>query len=100
MKIANVKSLVAKLSTVGLVAAACVLASPAKANAQVQFGVGVHFGGPVYRSGPVVVAPRPIYAPPVYGYGYGGYGYAHPRFDPYSWQRHEYYVRHEHGFYR
>ena len=89
MNITNVKAMVAKVATVGLVAAAFLVASPAKANAQVSFGVRV--GGPVYGYGHV----RPVYAPPVYGYGYArpGYGYyGHP----YGWdRRHEEFVRHE-----
>lgn len=46
MKLTNVKSLVTKSLTVGLLAGAFVLAAPAKANAQVA--IGVQFGAPVY----------------------------------------------------
>jgi hypothetical protein len=46
MKIANVKSMVAKLMMVGLAAGAFAVASPA-AQAQ-QFAVGVQFGHPAY----------------------------------------------------
>jgi hypothetical protein len=47
MKITNVKAMVAKGVTVGLLAGAFVLAAPAKANAQ-QFAV-VQVGYPNYR---------------------------------------------------
>jgi hypothetical protein len=47
MKITNVKAMVAKGVTVGLLAGAFVLAAPAKADAQ-QFGVGVQVGSPHY----------------------------------------------------
>ena len=73
MKITNVKAMVAKVLTVGFLAAAFVVAAP-KAEAQVRFGV--RFGAPVY------VAPRPVYvAPRFYGYGYGyPYGFRHDEF--------------------
>ena len=48
MKLTNVKAMVAKSLTVGLLAGAFVLASPAKADAQ-QFAIGVQFGTPVYN---------------------------------------------------
>ena len=95
MKITNVKAMVAKIFTVGLLAGAVVIAAPAKAEA--QFGIGVRIGpapyyGPVYRR-PIVVAP------PVYGFGgYYGPGYARPYgWDarPYGWDRHEGFYRHE-----
>ena len=67
----NLKAIALKLATLGTLAAAFFVASPAKANAQVSFGVRV--GGPVvYPYGHV----RPYYAPPVYG-GYGYYGHAY-----------------------
>jgi hypothetical protein len=47
MKIANVKAMVAKGVTVGLLAGAFALAAPAKADAQ-QFAVGVQIGYPHY----------------------------------------------------
>ena len=47
MKITNVKAMVAKGVTVGLLAGAFVLAAPAKADAQ-QFAVGVQVGYPHY----------------------------------------------------
>jgi hypothetical protein len=47
MKGTSVKSMVAKVMTVGLLAGAFVLAAPMKANAQ-QFGVGVQVGYPHY----------------------------------------------------
>jgi hypothetical protein len=50
MKITNVKAMVAKGVTVGLLAAAFVLAAPAKADAQ-QFAVGVQVGYPHYAYG-------------------------------------------------
>lgn len=46
MKFANVKSMVMKGVTVGLLAGAVVMAVPAKANAEVVVGVG--FGAPYY----------------------------------------------------
>ncbi|WP_158944651.1 hypothetical protein [Granulicella sp. S190] len=50
MKITNVKAMVAKGVTVGLLAGAFVLAAPAKAQAQ-QFAVGVRVGYPQYGYG-------------------------------------------------
>jgi hypothetical protein len=47
MKITNVKTIVAKGVTVGLLAGAFVLSAPAKADAQ-QFAVGVQVGYPQY----------------------------------------------------
>jgi hypothetical protein len=47
MKVTNVKAMVAKGVTVGLLAGAFVLAIPAKADAQ-QFAVGVQVGSPHY----------------------------------------------------
>ena len=61
MKIANVKSMVMKGVTVGLLAGAFALAAPAKANAAVVVGVGV--GYPHYAYG---------YGPAYYGPGYYG----------------------------
>ena len=82
MKITNLKATVAKVFTVGLLAGAVAMAAPAKAEAQVSFGVRVGgprvYGGPVYR--------RPYAAP------YGYYGYAGPR--------HFYYDRYHRGYWR
>jgi hypothetical protein len=76
MKITNVKAMVAKGVTVGLLAGAFVLAAPAKADAQ-QFGVAVQVGYPHY-----------------YGLDY----YARLRFE--EQRRHEEWVRaHEFGRY-
>jgi hypothetical protein len=47
MKSANVKAMVAKVMTVGLLAGAFVMAAPAKADAQ-QFGAVVEVGYPHY----------------------------------------------------
>jgi hypothetical protein len=47
MKTANVKAMVAKVMTVGLLAGAFVMVAPAKAEAQ-GLQVGVRFGGPVF----------------------------------------------------
>jgi hypothetical protein len=47
MKLANVKSMLVKGMTVGLLAGAVALVAPAKAQAQ-QFAVGVQFGSPGY----------------------------------------------------
>ena len=92
MKITNLKATVAKVFTVGLLAGAVAMAAPAKAEAQVSFGVRVGgprvYGGPVY-GGPVYGGPvyrRPYVAP------YGYYGYAGPR--------HFYYDRYHHGYWR
>jgi len=71
----NVKTMVAKMFTVGFLAAAVVMAAPAKAEA--QWGVGVRIGpapyyGPAYHR-PIVVAPAPVYGfygPHFYGRGY------------------------------
>ncbi len=87
MKITNVKAMVAKFFTVGLLAAAVFIATPSKAEAQV--GIGVRIGpapyfGPVYRR-PVYVAPAPVYG----YYGPAFYG------RPYGWDRHEEFIRHE-----
>jgi len=77
MKITNVKAMVAKGVTVGLLAGAVMLAAPAKADAQ-QFAVGVRVGYPGY-------------------YGYPAYGYYGP--DYYA-RRHAEWVRaHEFGRY-
>jgi hypothetical protein len=76
MKIANVKAMVAKGVTVGLLAGAFVLAAPAKADAQ-QLAVGVQVGYPHY---------------------YGPDYYAHLRFE--QERRHTEWVRaHEYGRY-
>ncbi len=70
MKITNVKAMVAKVMTVGLLAGAVVMAAPA-AQAQVRVGIGIGVRGPVYVG--------PVYGAPVYGRGYGyGYGYGYP----------------------
>ena len=68
MKLTNVKAMVAKVFTVGLLAGAFAIAAPTKADAQVAFGV---------RVGPVAVYHRPpVYVGPAYPYGYGyGYGF-------------------------
>lgn len=47
MKLTNVKAMVAKAMTVGMLAGAFVLATPAKAQAQ-GWGVGVQVGYPPY----------------------------------------------------
>ncbi len=82
----NIKSIALKIAALGTLAAAFVVASPAKADAQVAFGVRV--GPPVYAYGHV----HPYYAPRHYGYPvyYGGY-YGHPYY------REHFYGR---GFYR
>ena len=89
MKLTNVKAMVAKGLTVGLLAGAFVLAAPAKAEAQISFGV--QFGTPVYN-------------------GYNDY-YARQRYEQYrrqqayeaqqewarqqAWAQHEAWERHE-----
>jgi hypothetical protein len=77
MKITNVKAMVAKGVTVGLLAGAFVLAAPAKADAQ-QFAVGVQVGYPAY------------YGHPAYRY-YGSDYYARLRFE--QERRHAEWVR-------
>ncbi len=77
----NIKATALKLATLGTLAAAFVVASPARANAQVSFGVRV--GPPVYGYRHAY----PVYAPRVYG-GYYGRPY-------YGWDRHEAFLRHE-----
>ena len=61
MKLASVKSMLAKGVTVGLVAGAIALAAPAKAQAQ-QFAVGVQFGSPAYGPSYGYDSPRDYYA--------------------------------------
>ena len=82
MKTTNWKAALAKVVTVGLVAAT--VAVPSKAEAQVSFGV--RFGGPVYVAPPyrrpMYVAPAPVYVGP-------GYGYYGRDFNRYAWERHE-----------
>ena len=76
MKTTNVKAMVAKMFTVGLVAAAVVMAAPTKAEAQVAIGVRIGHGGyyaPAYRR-PIVVEPAPVY-------GYYGPAYYAPHYD-------------------
>ena len=61
MKLTNVKAMIAKVFTIGLLAGAVVMAAPTKAEAQV--GIGVRIGPAVpygYRR-PVYVAPAPYY---------------------------------------
>lgn len=78
MNITNVKALVAKMFTVGLIAGAVVIAAPSKAQAQISLGV---------RVGPVVS--RPIYRGDVYAPGY------YDRYDHEAWERRQAYLRHE-----
>lgn len=80
MKLTNVKAMIAKAMTVGLLAGAVMLAAPAKADAQ-PVVVGVQVGYPQY-----------------------GYGYDHFRFEQErrreEFLRHEAWVRaHEYGRY-
>ena len=85
----NVKAMVAKMFTVGFLAAAVVLIAPAKAEA--QWSVGVRVGAaPYYGQAygrPVVVAPAPVY-------GYYGRGYEEERRE--AFYRHEREEREEH----
>ena len=87
MKITNAKAMVAKMFTVGLLAAAVVITAPTKADAQVAVGVRIGHGpyfAPAYRR-PIVVEPGPavgFYGPAFYG----------PR---YGWDRRDVYFRHE-----
>ena len=76
MKITNVKAMVAKMFTVGLLAAAVVLAAPTKAEAQVAVGVRIGHGpyfAPAYRR-PYFVEPAPVV-------GFYGPAYYGPRYD-------------------
>ena len=87
----NIKATALKLATLGTLAAAFAVASPAQANAQVSFGVRV--GGPVYHPYAPV---RPYYAPPAYGYGY----YGHPYYGR-GFYHHPYYGRpYGYGYHR
>ena len=87
MKITNVKAMVAKVFSIGLLAGAVVMAAPAKAEAQVGIGVRIGPAYPVYH--------RPVYvAPPVYGY-YGPRYYGGFYGRPYGWDRF-----HDRRFYR
>ncbi len=79
MKLSNVKAMVLKGVTAGLLAGAFALAAPAKADAQVVVQVGHPHYAYGYR-GPVVYAAPGYYAPgyyawhhpvPAYRYGYG-----------------------------
>lgn len=81
LNLVNAKAFFTRAAMVGLVAGAAFMATPAKANAQVAFGlrvgharVGVYAPGPVYYNpAPVYYNPAPVYAAPAYGYGYEGY---------------------------
>jgi hypothetical protein len=78
MKSTNVKSMVAKVMTVGLLAGAVVLAAPAKAQAQIAVGVQLGY--------------------PQYGYQQRGY-YDHERQEAIArheaWERQQAYLQHE-----
>jgi hypothetical protein len=90
MTITNVKAMIAKTMTAGLLAGAFFLASPSKAQAQVSWGI--HVGVPVQTA--VYGAPAYGYDQPSYGY-YGGYD---RRFDDrrrYEYERHEQMERRE-----
>jgi|HubBroStandDraft_6_1064221.scaffolds.fasta_scaffold1481341_2 hypothetical protein len=93
MKITNVKAIVAKMFTVGLLAAAVVMAAPTKAEAQVAVGVRIGHGpyfAPAYRR-PIVVEPAVGFYGATYGPAYGP-GFYGPR---YGWDRRDPYFRHE-----
>jgi hypothetical protein len=80
LKLNHVRTAVTRAAAIALVAGAAFLATPAKANAQVAVGfrdhhVGVAIGFP----GPVYVAPRRYYAPPVYVAPAPVYRYYGPR---------------------
>jgi len=49
MRIQNVKAMVTKVVTLGLLAGAFAMAAPVKAQAQ-EYGVRVQFGNPYYRN--------------------------------------------------
>ncbi len=90
---ANIEAVLTRTAMVALVAGAAFMATPAKANAQVSFGVrvGPVVGGYGYvRPRPIYVEPRPVYVPPVYGAPVYGYYGARPGYD-----RHDAWVRHE-----
>jgi hypothetical protein len=89
MKITNVKAMVAKMFTVGLIAAAVAIAAPTKAEAQVSFGI--HVGAAPYYP-PAYgrpVAPVPVYG--FYGQSYYGHGYEFDRRE--AFERHEAFER-------
>ena len=94
MKITNVKAMVAKMFTVGLVAAAIVVAAPTKAQAQVTFGVRV--GPPVAYYGGGYSNPSYDYRNPQYGYY--GRDYDRERHEAMErrrdWERREYFEHH------
>ena len=89
MKLTSVSAIVAKVFTVGLLAAAVVMAAPTKAEAQVAVGVRIGHGpyfAPAYRR-PYVVEPAPVvgfYGPAFYGPRYGN-----------GWGRREEFFRHD-----
>lgn len=93
MKITNGNAMVAKMFTVGLLAAAVVMAAPAKAEAQVA--IGVHIGqGPYYAP----AYRRPYYVEPAPVVGFYGPAYYGPRYDfdrREGWERHEAWDRRE-----
>jgi hypothetical protein len=76
MKSTNVKAMVAKVMTIGLLAGAVVLAAPAKAQAQIAVGVQLGY--------------------PQYGYPQRGY-YEHERQEARheAWERQQAYLQHE-----
>jgi hypothetical protein len=97
MNIANAKTLAAKFFTLGLMAGAVALASPAKAQAQVSVGIrlGQPWHGGYVRRGPVYVAPAPAYGyydANVYGANYYGRGYGDGdrRFDNDRYERRDF----------
>jgi hypothetical protein len=94
MTITNVKAMIAKTMTAGLLAGAFFLASPSKAQAQASWGV--HVGVPVQT---VYAEPQYGYAQPEYGYYGGGRRYeAERRFEAqrrYQIERHEQWERRE-----
>jgi hypothetical protein len=104
MKITNGKSVIAKVMTIGLLAGAVVMATPAHAQ-RVRFGVSIGVPAPV-RTGPVYVAP--VYAAPAYAPAYVEpayrYGWRRDEFARREAFRHDEWVRaHDygrfHGFY-
>lgn len=98
MKITNVKAMVAKMFTVGVVAAAIVVAAPTKAEAQVRFGVRV--GPPVAYYGNGYSNPSYDYRNPQYGYYGRDYDrdYDRERSEAIErrrdWERREYFEHH------
>src|ERR1019366_6319323 len=85
----NVKAMVAKMFTVGFLAAAVVMIAPAKAQAQWSVGVRI---GPAPYYGPAYHRPVVVAAAPAYGF------YGRDFDDRRDFDRREVYVRRDRDF--